>query len=310
MTGARPGSTLRYVTVEEGGPTGDGRGGITLEDRVEALLDHVRIVRSARHGLHLYAGARLAAGSDEITVTESGVEHELSGAVYAYEANSVSSIPTVHLEGNVLNEIIVEVGAVSASATFRNPGAGARYRLLDGLRVQGSSGPILTIAPGTVLAFAQGTSLTVGFGEDGALVLDGAADATRIVLTSARPIPGPGDWGGILFGEQLARTATKLAYVTIDYAGGTDANDDGGCHDASPAAITILGADLGAKIDHVRVTNLAPTSVAIARGFASAAPTDYSVAALGNELAGGGRCQQTMPRDEAGNCPDPVPACR
>jgi len=310
LNGGRAGSTLKYAIIDGAGTSGEDHGALTLEDGVSVDLEHVRIVRSGRHGIRLNAGARFAAGSTDITVSESGVEHELSAAIYAYDANSVGSIPDVHFQGNVLNEVVVENAELDATATWRNLGPGNRYRLLNGLRVGGQTGPVLTIEAGTTLAFAQGMSLAVGFGADGAIVLDGAADATRIVLTSARPVPGPGDWGGVILGENLARAATKLSFVTIDFAGGTDANDDGGCHENAPAAVAILGRDLGAHLDHVRVTNLDAQSVAIARAYSGNAPTDYAAAALGNELAGGGRCKQTLPRDANGNCPDPVPACR
>jgi hypothetical protein len=307
---ARPDSKLHYVVIEEAGGDGGYPAALFLHDNIAIDVQHVQILRSKRHGVFLGGSSRFATSAIDLVVTASGVAEELSFPVCFAGANSVGSLPAGKYDGNVTNEIGVENKDVSASATWRNPGAGVRYRLLEGIQVEGPAGAVLTVAPGTVLAFAAGKTLWVGWGGDGGLVLDGGNDASRIVLTSARPVPDAGDWAGIHFGEHVSRAATKLAYVTIQYAGGTDGYDDIGCGDPVPASITISTRDLGPRIDHVKFESLEPASIAIARNFEAAQATDYTAAALGMDFGGGQRCKQSLNRGTGGQCPDPVPACR
>lgn len=307
---ARPSSKLHHVIIEEAGGDTTYTGAIHLHDEIALDVQHVQIVRSKRHGVYLGGSSRFASTSVDLVVTASGIAEELSVPVYFTHANAVGSLPSGKYDGNVTNEILVEDNVLATSATWRNPGAGVRYRLLEGLTVEGPTGPVLTVAPGTVLAFAAGKTLWVGWSGDGAVVLDGASDATRVVLTSARPVPDAGDWAGIQFGEHVSRAATKLSFLTIEFAGGTDGYDDIGCGDPVPAAITISNRDLGPRIDHVKFVSLEPTSIAIARNFAADTATDYTGAALGMDFGGGQRCKQSLNRRADGTCPEPVPACR
>ncbi len=307
---ARPTSKLYHVVIEEAGGDNDAPAAIHTYDDFVLDVAHVRIVRAKRHGVRLGGSSRFAATATDLVVSASGIAEDLSVPVYFTQANCVGSLPDGRYDGNVTNEIVVEGAEVGATATWRNPGVGVRYRLLDGLDVGGPTGAILTIAPGTTLAFAAGKTLFVGMNADAALVLDGGADATRIVLTSARPVPDAGDWAGIHFGEHTSRAATKLSFVTIAFAGGTDVFDEVGCGDPAPAAITISNRDLGPRIDHVTFQTLDPSSIAIARNFSADEATDYTGAALGIDFGGGQRCKQSLNRSADGNCPDPIPACR
>lgn len=310
QSNARTTSKLHYVVVEEAGGDPTYPAAIFLHDDFVLDAMHVQIVRAKRHGVLLRDRARFSPTSTDLVVTASGIAEELSVPIYFVSAGSVGSLPAGRYDGNVTNEIVVEGADVAASATWRNPGEGVRYRLLEGLSIEGPTGPILTVAPGTVLAFAAGKSLWVGMHGDGALVLDGGSDTTRVVLTSARPVPDAGDWGGVHFGEHVSRAATKLAYLTIRFAGGPNDHDEVGCGEPAPAAITISYADLGPRIEHVTFDSLAPTSIAIARDFPAETATDYTAAALGNTFDGGQRCKQSLNRRADGSCPEPVPACR
>lgn len=306
---ARVGSKLHYVNIEESGGDGSYPAAIFVQDAFVLDVQHVRIVRSKRDGVFMGGSSRFAQGSLDLVVTESGIAEELSAPVHFSQANSVGSLPPGTYVGNVTNEIVVDGHDVTASATWRNPGAGVRYRLLDGLTVEGPTGAVLTVEAGTTLAFAEGKTLWVGWGADGAIVLDGTADTSRITLTSARPLPDAGDWAGVMFGDHVSRAATKLAFVTIEFAGNADGYDDVGCGDAAPAAITINGRDLGPRIDHVSFRSLPPNAFAIARNFSGDGATDYTVAAMSNDFAGGQRCKQSLNRDASGGCPDPIPVC-
>ena len=308
--GARAASKLHHVVIEEAGGDSGYPGAVYAEDGFVLDAQHLRIVRSGRNGVYLAGGARFAPGSTGLVVTESGTTEELTGPVRFNDASSVGSLPEGTYTGNATDDIVVETERVRSTATWRNPGAGVRYRLMQGLNVEGETGPILTVAPGTTLAFAPETTLWVGYGADGGLVLDGGGEDGRIVLTSARPVPEPGDWSGVHFGEHASRAASKLSYVIIRFAGRADGYDGIGCGDAAPAAITISGRDLGARIDHVKLEQLEPSSYAIARDYDAAAPTDYTAPALGMDFAGGQRCNQSTPRDAEGNCPETLPPCR
>lgn len=306
---ARPNSMLHYVNVEEAGSDTGLPAAIWVDDEFALDVQHVRVVRSKRDGIMLAGPARFAPGSVDLVVTESGIAEELSVPVHFAQANSVGSLPEGTYTGNVLDEILVDSPWVQATATWRNPGQGARYRLQEGLVVGGPTGAVLTIAPGTTLAFAQSKSLNVATEADGAIVLDGGSDATRIVLTSARPTPDAGDWGGIWIARNASRAATKIDYVTIEFAGFADGLDAVGCGDDTPAAIAIEERDLGPRIAHLRLANMPETSIGIARAFNADEATDYTAASFGNDF-GGLRCRQSRNRGADASCPDPVPPCR
>lgn len=307
-TGARPASRLAYVVIEDAGQQEYDPAAIVLDAGFVLDAQHVTIRGAKRYGVALANTARFAPTSTDLTVTDSGIAEEQSAAVWFKSPSSVGSLPDGHYTGNATDAILVEGGAVTANATWRNPGV--PYRILDDVDVQSETGAILTIAPGTTLAFAQGKGLSVGHSEDGAIVLDGQNEQGRITLTSARPVPDAGDWAGLRLGERLSRAATKLSFVTFQYTGASGGYDAGGCSETHPSAIQIAGRDLGPKIDHVTFRNLDPASYAIVRNFRAAAPTSYVAAALGNDFTGyGGRCRETIARPEDNNCPDPVPPC-
>ncbi len=73
------------------------------------------------------------------------------------------------------------------------------------------SGETLTIEPGVVVQFTDGTGLSVR----GTLNALGTEDA-RITFTSAAASPGYGDWTGLTFYPDAGRS--ELAFVTLEYA--------------------------------------------------------------------------------------------
>ncbi len=309
LPGARPASMLHHVTIEEAGGDSGMPAALWIDGDLALDLQQVRIVRSKRDGVWLAEEARFAPGASGLEVLESGIAEELSAPVHFVSANSVGSLPEGRYGGNAANEILVDGPYLRTTQTFRHPGPGVRYRLQAGLIVSGPTGAVLTVAPGTTLAFAPGKTLYVGTEGDGAVVLDGGSDETRIVLTSARPLPDAGDWAGIWIARGASRAATKLSYLTIEYAGFADGLDAVGCGDDAPAGIAIEERDLGPRIDHVRFANMAENAVGIARTLSAATATDYTGASLGMEF-GNLRCRQTLARDADGACPDPIPPCR
>ncbi|MBN2614215.1 MAG: right-handed parallel beta-helix repeat-containing protein [Bacteroidales bacterium] len=81
------------------------------------------------------------------------------------------------------------------------------------------SGATLTIMPGAIVKFNEGTSLFIGQGDaSSALIADGTSDK-RIKFTSSSSAPSAGDWDRIEFGKSATNTSS-LKYCDISYGGG------------------------------------------------------------------------------------------
>ncbi len=307
---ARPTSRLHHVLVENaGGDSGYSYPGAVWAAGGFALdAQHLTIRGSKNHGVSLTEQSKFTPTSTQLVVEASGVTDAETAPVYFYDANAVGTLPEGRYVTNAADEILVEGHELRSTQTWRNPGV--RYRLKSGLEIGAPNGAVLTVAPGATLAFASDQHLMVGYSEDGGIVLDGLAEATRITLTSARPSPEAGDWKGIFLGEKTMRTQTKLDFVTIAFAGGDVVYGPAHyCGESTPYAILINERDLGPKITHTKFVSLTATAQAIRRGFRSATPTDFTAANLGNDFGEyGGACRQSFAPPVDG-CPDPVPAC-
>jgi len=115
------------------------------------------------------------------------------------------------------------------------------WTVLQTVVVGGANSPVLTILPGTTLMFAPGAGLRVGAdGNPGGLVANGTGTGAdqAILFTSSATTPTPGAWGGVVIGP-LALPATSIEYATINYAGGSGANDI-----SDTAALTVEGGDV------------------------------------------------------------------
>lgn len=304
---ARPGSRLAHVVVED---AGGGHAAITAENEFELDVRDVTIRHSQQHGVMLNGEARFADTATHLVVTQSGREDPYSAPVWFYSASQVRTLPDGEYTGNAADEIYVDRDAVRSNGTWRNPGV--RYRLNRGLRVGSPNGAVLTVEPGTTLAFNNDEELWVGEGNDGSIVLDGQSEETPIVLTSARPDPDAGDWQGLFLGGDRSDSALKIDHVTISYAGGDPDrhfNERQSCHGPDTGyGIAIAEEDAGPSISHVKLTSLPDDAVAILLGFRDPEATDYTAPELGNDFSEAGTdCHQnTTP--EGRDCPDP--ACR
>ncbi len=74
-------------------------------------------------------------------------------------------------------------------------------------------GVTLTIEPGVIVKFANGTSLYV----DGVLIALGD-ETHRIRFTSNATTPKVGDWGGVKFRDSSPDNASRIDWVTIEYS--------------------------------------------------------------------------------------------
>jgi hypothetical protein len=76
---------------------------------------------------------------------------------------------------------------------------------------------ILTIQPGTVIKFATGSSLSVGYSSNATVLANGTAEKP-IIFTSAALAPAAGAWEGLFF-DAHTLSNTSLSYCNILYAG-------------------------------------------------------------------------------------------
>ena len=116
---------------------------------------------------------------------------------------------------NYRDAIEVPGGTVAATDTW--PGLAFPYAITATLTVADSSNPLLFLASGCSLLFADSAKLRVGLGKPGALRADGTYG--RVVFGPLADSPGPGQWRGIEFWEQTDPIRTILNYCSIEGAG-------------------------------------------------------------------------------------------
>jgi hypothetical protein len=114
---------------------------------------------------------------------------------------------------NYRNAIEIPGGTVAATDTW--PSLGFPYAITATLTVADSSNPLLFLASGCSLLFADSAKLMVGLGRPGALRVDGTYG--RVVFGLLADTPGR--WGGLEFYEQTDPIRTILNYCTVEHAG-------------------------------------------------------------------------------------------
>ncbi len=116
---------------------------------------------------------------------------------------------------NSRNAIEVPGGTVTATDTW--PNLGFPYAITATVTVADNTNPLLYLAPGCSLLFADSAKLRVGLGKPGGLRADGTYG--RVVFGSLAESPGPGQWRGIEFWEATDAIRTSLNYCRIEGAG-------------------------------------------------------------------------------------------
>jgi hypothetical protein len=116
---------------------------------------------------------------------------------------------------NHRNAVEVPGGTVTATDTW--PGLGFPYAITSTLTVADSTNPLLFLASGCSLLFADSARLRVGLGKPGALRADGTYG--RVVFGPLADAPGSGQWRGIEFWEQTDPIRTILNYCNVERAG-------------------------------------------------------------------------------------------
>lgn len=159
------------------------------------------------------------------------------------KASEQSATLTLKVEG------ALHGGTVSEDETWRaedNP-----HRVLDGnAYVNGASSPTLTIEAGVLVQFEEGTSLVIGNGEAGQLVVLGTEE-DPVVFTSEKAIPQPGDWAGLVFGDA---GDGDLSHLHVMYGGASAGM-------GTEACIQVVAEHDKPVFDHVSVTRCADDGI-------------------------------------------------
>ncbi|HEV7558955.1 MAG TPA: hypothetical protein VGO00_25960 [Kofleriaceae bacterium] len=224
-------------TLSLSGSTVDGGGGGTSAAAIVVdggtLIAHSAAIRnSASMGLRVTTGT-IDASSYNLTISGSAT------APVFINANIAGSLPLGSYTGNAIDEIQIPTSSwnvVSTSQTWHNQGV--PYHIIGStsaaLEVRATTGvAVLTIDPGTTLAFDRNSKLAIDSAPgqsgpaSGALVAAGTADAP-ITFTSAAASQNPGDWLGIWLGHKID-PRTKIDHAVIAFAGGASTSSSFSC---------------------------------------------------------------------------------
>ena len=212
------GSTLEHAVIEYAGrDSHGGHGAITVFTAFPAGRVSVRDV--------VFRHNNLAAVSDAFdSATFAAFERnrfENDAAALRVSAPVLAAIGAGNDFGNDAIEVLG--GTIAHPGAF--PAITGSLLVTRPITVAGAEDAKLTLPRGLTLRFAKGTWLEVGVGAPGAL------DAVGVTFTSAEKAPKPGDWVGVLFGDQAR--GSRIAESVIELAGGEDHGGDG--------AITFVG---------------------------------------------------------------------
>lgn len=310
---ARRSSRISHALIEHAGGDSDIDHAAGLVSELVGLdVRNVTLRANRGFGLSVLGGGSFAATSAGITVTGTvAADASRTGSVQFIQPVNVHTLPAGTYTGNALDEVLVVNGgagdgsAIRQSGVWRNPGVAYHINENVELTVEGPTGPVLTVAPGSTLRFGRGASLTVGWRSEGGLVLDGGSEAGRITLTSAGQDTSPAQWTGIFLGERFNRSGSKLNFVTIRNAGAESPVSP--CHTAAQttnqAAIYLQAAPPPTLIAHTTIANSGAGAAGIARNFVGV--VDFAAPALGNDFSSlGSPCRQSPAQTAGQNCPE------
>jgi hypothetical protein len=225
------GSLLRHCVIEYGG----GGGSLVRCEAGRIDIDSSEFRSSSGSGVSA-SGNGLGSLSNSAFSACARFPVSISpGLVSALSANNAFS-------DNYRNAIEVPGGAVAATDTW--PNLAFPYAITATLTVADSTNPLLFLAPGCSLLFADSAKLRVGLGKPGGLRADGTYG--RVVFGPLTA--GPGQWYGLEFWEETDPIRTILNYCTIEGAGA-----------GNSAAITCYSAEV--LIANTRIAGNAATGI-------------------------------------------------
>ena len=215
-------------------PTPGSWDNIRMNDPTIDVLTSLRYcsIRYGLNGLYIDNAAPTVAHC-RITNSKSAAVFCANGGFTRFDSNTVTnnkSVPLSTYDADVLgilslsnqlslnDSAFIRVGGNSSTVTLetsiRLNNFGLPYYIYSDLYVHGTSGSILTVAPGCTLAFASSKKLLTGYIYPGALEAVGTVDSP-IVFTSIVKILGA--WDGIYFDDKNSDEMTNLAYCVIEY---------------------------------------------------------------------------------------------
>lgn len=312
---------LRSTTISGGGlVTSLPELAAMVRVRGSAMVDVQDVVleKSASVGMQLLMGARFAAGSTALQITQSAL-HPLT-----IEPVALSDLPVGAYTGNTTDVIDVARVAIGASgqtvAVTMHPRS-VPYRMgasfdpnpaqVIGVGTGGTA--TLTVEAGTTLKFRPGYRLDVAASGGGSLVVAGTT-AAPITLTSAAAAPAAGDWVGILF-SGVPPASTKIDHAVIEYAG-NPATSTIGFSCGTPPAGANSAQNMGAVVVASNAVGVVPTAFVtnttirdsatngIDLGYRADPDVDFLAT---NTFARIQYCTQTRHRDAGNGCPTTIP---
>ncbi len=203
--------------------------------RCPITIDNCRIQDTAGHGIEL--------SSSNATIKNTSIQNVGDGS-YAVALNAVDVLPS--LADNSASGTGVAGVSLPGNWDFgdklvlNRPGANLPYFVNGELRVP--QGRTVTVDPGVVFKTDGQRILVYG------TLLANGTEAQRVVFTSRKTAPAPGDWKGIYLGPQAG--SSILSYATIEYAGQSTL---GYIHWAD-RNVALLSDYSNAKLDHVTIT--------------------------------------------------------
>lgn len=303
----------------------EARGTQTKPLQQKLRLRQVAVLDSGAQGITLRGYSAFTSDSTGLFIRGSGAETESdarfpTGFPLDIEPGGVGTIPEgSQLTGNRRDAIIIRsVTRLAVDETF--PNRGVPYHVQgDFLMYDLGRTPLtLRIEAGVTMRFEkQGSGnlgLTLGDKSSMAtvrLVAQGTAEKP-ILLTSAQPMPSPGDWKGVYFSNGPA-TGNVFEHVTVEYAGGATGARGFGC---GPGANVggLLFIDWRPQEAFVKNSTFRNT---IGAGVVSGWTSDETGPdfAAGNsfsnivEVPMEGRCNVTRWKPMTGFCASPGPTC-
>ena len=217
-TGLRLEGTSPKITLQHGSISDASRDGIAFEN-TSPVLDGWSLSKIGRHALRTQSATSFTLRNSRVL----GALHipTVTSAVFANNTFSKDFSPRLHphlvasfaagLPPAAKNLVIEVSGGVSTSTSWP-----ARvYRVVNTLGIAHSNSPILTVAAGTTLRFAEGAGITVGLGQPGGLIAVGT-EAAPIRFTADAATPAAGFWSGIALAGKTTETS-RLEHVVIEY---------------------------------------------------------------------------------------------
>lgn len=198
-------SCLYHCIIEYAGSYTDGA--VWVEDSNYKISFDENIVRNCSN----YAIVTANGGTFDECLEN--VFENIDGNFMKLDASSAGAITSAGIENTYTGSGgIVMTGTVSSSATWAD--CGVPYLLPDGLVVNGTSVPVLTIEPGVTIKIGDGRTFEI---REGAVSAVGTADK-RITISSASASPTAGCWEEIYLGPDADAANTEFRYCDISYA--------------------------------------------------------------------------------------------